>query len=81
MGIFPRRLSTLQLVATPAAQPLANTLVMIKEMYRKQSRKVPATSSLEFFPESRRKVAMAPVGSDRQYYKFCALARLRGVTF
>lgn len=39
-------LSTLQLVAIPAAQLLADTLVVIKDMYRKQSRKVPAP--LEF---------------------------------
>lgn len=31
-------LSALQLVATPAAQPLADALVVIKDMYRKQSR-------------------------------------------
>jgi hypothetical protein len=33
----PRMLSTLQLVATPAAQPLADALVVIKDMYLKHS--------------------------------------------
>ncbi|MFL3493303.1 Tn3 family transposase, partial [Citrobacter cronae] len=33
----PRMLSALQLIATPAAQPLADALVVIKDMYRKQS--------------------------------------------
>ncbi|ENC82178.1 transposase domain protein, partial [Escherichia coli P0299917.9] len=37
----PRMLSTLQLVATPAAQALADALLVIKDMYKKQLRKVP----------------------------------------
>ena len=74
----PRMLSTLQLVATPAAQPLADALVVIKDMYRKQSRKVPATAPLEFIPESWRKVVITPAGIDRQYYEFCALSELKG---
>lgn len=45
-------LSTLQLVATPAAQALADALLVIKDMYKKQLRKVPATAPLEFVPES-----------------------------
>ncbi|MGF8753220.1 Tn3 family transposase, partial [Klebsiella pneumoniae] len=64
----PRMLSALQLIATPAAQPLADALVVIKDMYRKQSRKVPATAPLEFVPESWRKVVITPAGIDRQYY-------------
>lgn len=63
----PRMLSALQLVATPAAQPLADALVVIKDMYRKQSRKVPPTAPLEFVPESWRKVVITPAGIDRQY--------------
>ncbi|EJE7372439.1 Tn3-like element TnEc1 family transposase, partial [Shigella dysenteriae] len=51
----PRMLSTLQLVATPAAQALADVLLVIKDMYKKQLRKVPATAPLEFVPESWRK--------------------------
>ncbi|HAT2642051.1 TPA: Tn3 family transposase, partial [Serratia marcescens] len=74
----PRMLSALQLVATPAAQPLADALVVIKDMYRKQSRKVPATAPLEFVPESWRKVVITPAGIDRQYYEFCALSELKG---
>ncbi len=74
----PRMLSALQLVATPAAQPLADALVVIKDMYRKQSRKVPAAAPLEFVPESWRKVVITPVGIDRQYYEFCALSELKG---
>ena len=46
----PRMLSALQLVATPAAQPLADALVVIKDMYRKQSRKVPAAAPLRVCP-------------------------------
>lgn len=60
-------LSALQLVATPTAQPLADALVVIKDMYRK-SRKVPATAPLEFIPESWRKVVITPAGIDQQYY-------------
>lgn len=71
-------LSALQLVATPAAQPLADALVVIKDMYRKQSRKVPATAPLEFVPENWRKVVITPAGIDRQYYEFCALSELKG---
>ncbi|HDS6532743.1 TPA: Tn3 family transposase [Klebsiella aerogenes] len=74
----PRMLSALQLVATPAAQPLAEALVVIKDMYRKQSRKVPATAPLEFVPESWRKVVITHAGIDRQYYEFCALSELKG---
>lgn len=71
-------LSTLQLVATPAAQPLADALVVIKDMYLKHSRKVPATAPLEFVPESWHRVVITPAGIDRQYYEFCALSELKG---
>lgn len=71
-------LSTLQLVATPAAQALADALLVIKDMYKKQLRKVPATAPLEFVPESWRKVVITPTGIDRQYYEFCALSELKG---
>lgn len=74
----PRMLSSLKLIATPAAQPLADALAVIKDMYRKQSRKVPATAPLEFVPESWRKVVITPAGIDRQYYEFCALSELKG---
>ncbi|EBX5888732.1 hypothetical protein DP761_22600, partial [Salmonella enterica subsp. enterica] len=37
---------------------MANALVVIKDMYRKQSRKVPATAPLEFVPESWHKVVI-----------------------
>lgn len=74
----PRMLSTLQLVATPAAQALADALLVIKDMYKKQLRKVPATAPLEFVPESWRKVVITPTGIDRQYYEFCALSELKG---
>lgn len=71
-------LSALHLVAPPAEQPLADALVVIKDMYRKQSRKVPATAPLEFVPESWRRVVITPAGIDRQYYEFCALSELKG---
>nr|BAT57099.1 transposase [Escherichia coli O169:H41] len=74
-------LSTLQLVATPAApaaQALADALLVIKDMYKKQLRKVPATAPLEFVPESWRKVVITPTGIDRQYYECCALSELKG---
>lgn len=74
----PRMLSALQLVATPAAQPLADALVVIKDMYRKQSRKVPATALLELIPESWRRVMITPAGIDRQYYEFFVLSELKG---
>ncbi len=48
----PRILSALQLVATPAAQPLADALVVVKDMYRKQSRKVPAQRRLSLSPKA-----------------------------
>lgn len=57
---------------------VGQALVVIKDMYRKQSRKVPATAPLEFVPESWRKVVITPAGIDRQYYEFCALNELKG---
>ncbi|ENF26353.1 transposase domain protein [Escherichia coli P0304816.12] len=45
----PRMLSTLQLVATPAAQALADALLVIKDMYKKQLRKVPGQLRLSLF--------------------------------
>lgn len=69
-------LSTLQLVATPEAQPLADALDVINYMYRKQSRKVPTTAPLEFVPESWRKVVITPAVIDRHYYEFYALSEL-----
>lgn len=66
-------LSALQLVATPAAQPLADALVVIKDMYRKQSRKVPATAPLDFVPESWRKVVITPTGSTMNFVRSASL--------
>lgn len=74
----PRMLSALQLVTTPAAQPLADALVVIKDMYRKQSRKVPATAPLEFVPESWRKVVLHLQVLTGSTMNFVRSASLRG---
>ncbi|AXI24628.1 Tn3 transposase DDE domain protein [Cardinium endosymbiont of Sogatella furcifera] len=74
----PRMLSVLELNAAPAAQPLADALTVIREMYHKQLRKVPPMAPLDFIPESWRKVIIAPTGINRQYYEFCALNELKG---
>lgn len=44
-----RFLSALQLRATSAALPLNDALETIRDMYRKQLRKVPASAPLDFF--------------------------------
>ncbi|MCN7129512.1 Tn3 family transposase, partial [Escherichia coli] len=52
----PRMLSALQFMATPAAQTLSDALDTIREMYRKQLRKVPLSAPTGFIPESWRKL-------------------------
>lgn len=47
-----RLLSALQLRATSAALPLNDALDTIREMYRKQLRKLPSSAALDFIPES-----------------------------
>lgn len=58
----PRMLSTLQLSASPTAQPLAEVLSIIREIYRKQSRKAPPTAPLEFVPRKLEKSGDDPNG-------------------
>lgn len=55
-----RLLSALQLRATPAALPLNDALDTIREMYRKQLRKVPSSAPLDFIPESWKKMVITP---------------------
>lgn len=74
----PRMLSSLELNATPAAQPLADALRVIREMYCTQLRKVPPTALIAFIPASWRKVVITSAGIDRKYYEFCALNELKG---
>jgi len=73
-----RLLSALQLRATPAALPLNDALDTIREMYRKQLRKVPSSASVDFIPESWKKMVITPSGIDRQYYEICAMNELKG---
>ncbi|HAT3704387.1 TPA: Tn3 family transposase, partial [Klebsiella oxytoca] len=73
-----RLLSALQLRATPAALPLNDALDTIREMYRKQLRKVPSSAPLDFIPESWKKMVITPSGIDRQYYEICAMNELKG---
>lgn len=74
----PRMLATLQMTAAPAAEPLADALGMLNQMYEKQLRKVPDSAPVEFIPERWRKLVMTPAGIDRQYYEFCFFSELKG---
>lgn len=73
-----RLLSALQLRTTLAALPLNNALDTIREMYRKQLRKVPSSAPLDFIPESWKKMVITPSGIDWQYYEICAMNELKG---
>ena len=64
--------------ATPAAQTLSDALDTIREMYRKQLRKVPLSAPTGFIPESWRKLVLTPSGIDRKYYEFCVMNELKG---
>lgn len=74
----PRMLSALQFSAAPSALPLGNALDTVREMYRKQLRKVPSTAPVKFIPESWKKLVITPSGIDRRYYEFCVLNELKG---
>lgn len=74
----PRMLSALQFSAAPAALSLSDTLDTIREMYRKQLRKVPSSAPVKFIPESWRNLVITPSGIDRRYYEFCVLNELKG---
>lgn len=74
----PRLLSALQLRATAVALPLSDALDTIREMYRKQLRKVLPSAPLDFIPESWGKRVIIPTGIDRQYYEICAMNELKG---
>lgn len=71
-------LSALQFKAAPAAMLLSDALDTVREMYRKQLRKVPSSAPTEFIPESWRKVVITSNGINRKYYKFCVLNELKG---
>lgn len=51
------------------AQRLQKTGKLIRDMYRKQLRKVPPSAPLDFIPESWRRMVVTPSGIDRQYYE------------
>ncbi|KUQ07728.1 Tn3 family transposase [Klebsiella aerogenes] len=74
----PRMLAALQFIAAPAAVQLSDALDTVREMYRKQLRKVPPSAPTGFIPESWRKVVITPSGIDRKYYEFCVLNELKG---
>lgn len=74
----PRMLAALQFMAAPAAIQLSDALDIVREMYRKQLRKVPPSAPTGFIPESWRKVVITPSGIDRKYYEFCVLNELKG---
>lgn len=71
-------LSVLQFRATPTALSLSDTLDTVREMYRKQLRKVPLSAPVNFIPESWKKLVITPSGIDRKYYEFCVLNELKG---
>lgn len=65
-------------VVVPAAMQLSDALDIVREMYRKQLRKVPPSAPTGFIPESWRKVVITSSGIDRKYYEFCVLNELKG---
>ncbi|MEQ5306289.1 Tn3 family transposase [Providencia rettgeri] len=74
----PRMLSALQFKATPTALSLSEALETLKEIYRKQLRKVPPSAPINFIPENWKKLVITPSGIDRKYYEFCVLNELKG---
>ena len=71
-------LSALQFKATPTALSLSEALETLKEMYRKQLRKVPPSAPIHYIPENWKKLVITPSGIDRKYYEFCVLNELKG---
>lgn len=71
-------LSALQFMSAPASMQLSDALDTVRDMYRKQLRKVPTSAPTVFIPESWRKVVITPAGIDRKYYEFCVLNELKG---
>jgi hypothetical protein len=71
-------LSALQFMSASAAMQLSDVLDTVREMHRKQLRKVPTSAPTGFIPASWRKVVITPAGIDRKYYEFCVLNELKG---
>ncbi|MEH6825511.1 MAG: Tn3 family transposase [Motiliproteus sp.] len=73
----PALLSSLELKATPAAQPLLDAVHLIQELNEKQSRKVPNDAPTAFIRKRWQPLVYKDGGLDRRFYEMCVITELK----
>ncbi len=73
----PILLATLSMKAAPAAHDLLAGVEVLKDMNRRQGRKVPDDAPTSFVRKRWKSLVCTPDGIDRRFYELCVLSELR----
>ena len=71
----PARLESLDFQATPAARDVLAAIVVLRDVYARQARKIPETAPTSFV--RKRWVDLVRDGLDRRFYELCVMSELR----
>lgn len=73
----PALLDALAMKAAPAARDLLAAADVLKEMNKRQARKVPAAAPMSFVRRRWENLVLTPEGLDRRFYELCVLSELK----
>lgn len=74
----PEMLEVLKLRAAPAARDILAAVEMLRQMNKRQARKIPDDAPLSFIPKRWEKLIFTEGWTDRRYYELCVLSELKG---
>jgi hypothetical protein len=73
----PALLDALDFRAAPAAREVLAGIVLLRDLYARQARKVPDTAATSFIRRRWADLVRTPEGLDRRFYELCVMSELR----
>lgn len=73
----PTLLNALDFRAAPAARDVLAGIVLLRDLYDRQARKVPDTAPTSFVRKRWADLVRTPEGLDRRFYELCVMSELR----
>lgn len=73
----PALLDALDFRAAPAARDVLAGIMLLRDLYARQARKVPGTAPTSFIRKRWTDLVRTPEGLDRRFYELCVMSELR----
>jgi len=73
----PALLESLDFQAAPAARDVLAAIVVLRDVYARQARKIPETAPTSFVRKRWVDLVRTPDGLDRRFYELCVMSELR----